>query len=209
MEQDQFETFVTEEQIIPVVTMRDAAYAVSLAETLLEAGFRTIEITLRTAGSLQAIQAIAASDCPIVVGAGSISRVEDIHAAVDAGAEFLVSAGLNPELVDEARKSSMAYLPGIATPSEILTGIGMGIDLFKFFPAEALGGTKYLKAISAPFPAARFVPTGGIRPESLRSYLDMPSVLACGGSWLTPADALQAGDMDRIKHLAWHARTLR
>ncbi|MFP4510886.1 MAG: bifunctional 4-hydroxy-2-oxoglutarate aldolase/2-dehydro-3-deoxy-phosphogluconate aldolase [Spirochaetota bacterium] len=208
MEQNQFESYAGAEGIIPVVTIHDAVHAVSVANALVGAGFHTIEVTLRTPESLKAIQNIARSDSRIVVGAGSVTRESSVDEAIDAGAEFLVSPGLTHSLAERALKRSVAYLPGIATPSEIMTGIEMGLSVFKFFPAEPLGGTEYLKAISAPFPDLRFIPTGGIRPENLGSYLSLPQVLACGGSWLTPRESLASGDMETVTKRSREAKAL-
>lgn len=208
MEQNQFESYAGAERIIPVVTIYDATYAVSVARALVSAGFRTIEVTLRTPESLKAIRDIARSDSGIIVGAGSVTKSSSVDEAMDAGAEFLVSPGLTHSLAETALKRSVAFLPGIATPSQIITGIELGLDVFKFFPAEPLGGASYLKAISAPFPDLRFIPTGGIRPDNLDSYLSLPQVLACGGSWLTPREAMSSGDMETVTKRSLEAKTL-
>ncbi|TVQ26649.1 MAG: bifunctional 4-hydroxy-2-oxoglutarate aldolase/2-dehydro-3-deoxy-phosphogluconate aldolase [Spirochaetaceae bacterium] len=208
MEQKQFESYAGTERIIPVVTLNDATYAVQLAWTLREAGFRTIEVTLRTPDSLRAIQNIASSDCDITVGAGSITNSQAVEDAIAAGAEFLVSPGLTRNLVEQVHKREIAFLPGVSTPSDIMLGMELGITLLKFFPAEPLGGVPYLKALSAPFPEARFVPTGGIRPQNLADYLDLPAVVACGGSWLAPAKAIASGDMSQVKSLCLEAQKL-
>ncbi len=208
MEQKQFESYAGTERIIPVVTLNDATYAVQLAWALREAGFRTIEVTLRTSDSLRAIQHIASSDCDITVGAGSITSPQSVEDAIAAGAEFLVSPGLTENLVDRVRKHEIAFLPGVSTPSDIMLGMELGITLLKFFPAEPLGGAPYLKALAAPFPDARFVPTGGVRPQNLSDYLDLPSVVACGGSWLTPANAIASGDMSQVTSLCMEAQEL-
>jgi 2-dehydro-3-deoxyphosphogluconate aldolase/(4S)-4-hydroxy-2-oxoglutarate aldolase len=188
--------------VMPVVTLQDATLAPDLARALVNGGIRVIEVTLRTPAALLAIERIASSVPEISVGAGTVVSIADLHAAGNAGASFAISPGATATLLAGGATGPVPYIPAIATASELMAGMAAGYRFFKFFPATAAGGIPMLKALGAPFPEARFCPTGGITQESARSFLELPNVLCVGGSWLTPADALQSRDWGRIEALA-------
>ncbi|GAA3205773.1 MULTISPECIES: bifunctional 4-hydroxy-2-oxoglutarate aldolase/2-dehydro-3-deoxy-phosphogluconate aldolase [Nonomuraea] len=195
--------------VIPVVVIEDVESAVPLARALVAGGLPVIEVTLRTPVAREAIARIAAEVPEATVGAGTIRSSEDISASVAAGAKFLVSPGTTLSLVEAMDSSGVPYLPGAATVSEVMALVERGIKELKFFPAEAAGGVPYLKALGGPLPDVRFCPTGGIRVNTAPDYLALPNVGCVGGTWLTPADALAAGDWGRIEKLASEAAALR
>ncbi|HEV7138967.1 MAG TPA: bifunctional 4-hydroxy-2-oxoglutarate aldolase/2-dehydro-3-deoxy-phosphogluconate aldolase [Steroidobacteraceae bacterium] len=195
--------------VMPVVIIEEAGLAPDLARAFIRGGIRVVEITLRTPAALAAIEAIARQVPEIAVGAGTVLSAQDLRAAASAGATFAISPGLTPALLSAAASAAIPYLPAIATASELMQGLAGGYQCFKFFPAGPAGGTAMLKAFAGPFPQARFCPTGGITQESVRSYLELPNVLCAGGSWLSPADALAAGDWKRIEALASRAAASR
>jgi 2-dehydro-3-deoxyphosphogluconate aldolase/(4S)-4-hydroxy-2-oxoglutarate aldolase len=172
--------------VISVLTIGDGIDPAALVETLVEAGLPVIEVTLRTAGALDAIRAMASVD-GTVVGAGTVLDERMLGAAIDAGARFVVSPGLTEPLGKAAMASGVPFLPGIATAGDIMRGLDLGLDRFKFFPAEAAGGLPALKALAAPFGGVRFCPTGGISEQNAPAWLVHPSVLCVGGSWIVPA----------------------
>jgi 2-dehydro-3-deoxyphosphogluconate aldolase/(4S)-4-hydroxy-2-oxoglutarate aldolase len=194
--------------VVPVVVLDDLDHAVPVARALVAGGLPVVELTLRTPVALDAIAAIAAEVPDILVGAGTITSPELVSRAVEAGAQFLVSPGTTPGLLREMAGSGVPFLPGTATVSEAMTVLEAGFSEMKFFPAEASGGAAYLKSLASPLPAARFCPTGGITAATAPSYLALPNVGCVGGSWLTPADALAAGDWDRVATLAREAAAL-
>jgi 2-dehydro-3-deoxyphosphogluconate aldolase/(4S)-4-hydroxy-2-oxoglutarate aldolase len=194
--------------VVPVVVLDDLAHAVPVARALVAGGLPVIELTLRTPVALDAIAAIAEEVPEILVGAGTITSPELVARAVDAGAQFLVSPGTTPSLLRELSGAGVPFLPGTATVSEAMAVLEAGFSEMKFFPAEASGGAAYLKSLASPLPAARFCPTGGITATSAPAYLSLPNVGCVGGSWLTPADALAAGDWDRVATLAREAAAL-
>lgn len=194
--------------VIPVVVIDDLAHAVPVARALVEGGLPVIELTLRTPVALDAIHAIASEVPEILVGAGTIVSPGQVKLALDAGAQFLVSPGCTPDLLSAMAASGAPFLPGTSTVSEALAVLEAGFTEMKFFPAEAAGGAAYLRSIASPLPAARFCPTGGITAASAPSYLALPNVGCVGGSWLTPNDALAAGDWARISRLAAEAAAL-
>jgi 2-dehydro-3-deoxyphosphogluconate aldolase/(4S)-4-hydroxy-2-oxoglutarate aldolase len=189
-------------RVIPVVVVHDAANAVPIAKALVEGGLPIIELTLRTPAALAAIERIANEVPEIIVGAGTIVDTAQPKQAVAAGAQFLVSPGSTADLRTAMRDSGIPHLPGVATVSEVMSLLEEGYTDMKFFPAEAAGGVPYLRAIQSPVPAARFCPTGGITPTSMAEYLKTANVGCVGGSWFTPADAVQRGDWDRVSSLA-------
>lgn len=195
--------------VIPVVVIEDAGSAVPMARALVAGGLPAIEVTLRTPAAREAIARIAAEVPEATVGAGTIRTSEDIAASLAAGAKFLVSPGTTLSLVEAMEASGVPYLPGAATVSEAMALVERGLKELKFFPAEAAGGVPYLKALGGPLPDVRFCPTGGIRPDTAADYLALPNVGCVGGSWLTPADALAAGDWGRVEKLASEAAALR
>lgn len=195
--------------VMPVVVIEDADTAPQLAKAFVRGGIRVVEITLRTAAALAAIEAIAREVPEISVGAGTVLSVADLRAAADAGATFAISPGASSVLLEAGLHAPIPYLPAIATASELMAGLTHGYHCFKFFPAGAAGGIGMLKAFAGPFPQARFCPTGGITQETVKSYLDLPNVLCAGGSWLSPAEALAARDWGRIETLAARAAASR
>ncbi|MCX6398335.1 MAG: bifunctional 4-hydroxy-2-oxoglutarate aldolase/2-dehydro-3-deoxy-phosphogluconate aldolase [Propionibacteriales bacterium] len=194
--------------VMPVVVIDDLATAVPVARALVAGGLPAIELTLRTPVALDALRAIAAEVPEILLGAGTITTPAQAMAAVEAGARFLVSPGLTPDLLTAMRETGLPFLPGTSTVSEVMRVLDAGITEMKFFPAEAAGGTAYLKSVAGPLPRARFCPTGGITPASAPTYLGLSNVGCVGGSWITPADAVAAGDWERISKLAAEAATL-
>lgn len=194
--------------VIPVVVVHDAADAVPIARALVEGGLPIIELTLRTPMALAAIERIAAEVPEIIVGAGTVVDTAQAKHALAAGAQFLVSPGSTAELRAAMRDTGLPHLPGVATVSEVMSLLEDGYTDMKFFPAEAAGGARYLRAIHPPVPAARFCPTGGITPTNMAEYLNAPNVGCVGGSWLTPADAVDRHDWSQISSLASVAREL-
>ncbi|MCW2842473.1 MAG: 4-hydroxy-2-oxoglutarate aldolase [Nocardioides sp.] len=194
--------------VVPVVVVDDLAHAVPVARALVAGGLPVIELTLRTPVALDAIRAIADQVPEILVGAGTIVTPGQAKEALDAGAQFLVSPGSTPSLLAAMAETGLPFLPGTATVSEVLAVLEAGLTELKFFPAEASGGAAFLRSIASPVPQARFCPTGGITAGSAPSYLSLPNVGCVGGSWLTPADALAAGDWGRVEELARAAAAL-
>ena len=171
--------------VIPVLVIDDAAHARSIAEALVAGGLRALEITLRTPAALEAISQMSGVE-GAVVGAGTVLNAADLRASLEAGARFIVSPGLTKPLADAAFAAEVPFLPGIATAGDIMRGLDLGLNHFKFFPAEAAGGRPALKSLAAPFFQARFCPTGGVTAATASDWLAMPSVLCVGGSWLVP-----------------------
>ncbi|MER5818014.1 bifunctional 4-hydroxy-2-oxoglutarate aldolase/2-dehydro-3-deoxy-phosphogluconate aldolase [Streptomyces californicus] len=194
--------------VVPVVVLHDVADAVPLARALVAGGLPAIEVTLRTPAALASIRAMAAEVPDAVVGAGTVISPEHVRDTVDAGARFLVSPGWTDALLEAMKASGVPFLPGVSTTSEVVALLERGVHEMKFFPAEAAGGTAYLKALSAPLPQARFCPTGGISLASAPSYLALPNVGCVGGSWMVPGDAVAAKDWDRVARLAAEASAL-
>ncbi|GGY91260.1 bifunctional 4-hydroxy-2-oxoglutarate aldolase/2-dehydro-3-deoxy-phosphogluconate aldolase [Streptomyces sp. WAC04189] len=194
--------------VVPVVVVDDLADAVPLARALVAGGLPAIEVTLRTPVALDAIRAIAAEVPDAVVGAGTVVTAEQVAEVVAAGARFLVSPGWTDALLTAMRDSGVPFLPGVSTTSEVVALLERGVREMKFFPAEAAGGTAYLKALAAPLPQARFCPTGGIGPTSAPRYLALPNVGCVGGSWMLPKDAVASRDWGRVEALAREAAGL-
>jgi 2-dehydro-3-deoxyphosphogluconate aldolase/(4S)-4-hydroxy-2-oxoglutarate aldolase len=194
--------------VIPVLTIDRERDAVPLARALADGGLRVIEVALRTPAAVAAIAAIAREAPEVIVGAGTLQRAADVAAAVHAGARFLVSPGATPELAAAALAAERPYLPGVATPSEVMAARALGICVMKFFPAEALGGVGFLKALAPVFPGIAFCPTGGIDERSAPDYLALPNVPLVGGSWMAPKDAVAARDWGRIRRLAEHVSAI-
>jgi 2-dehydro-3-deoxyphosphogluconate aldolase/(4S)-4-hydroxy-2-oxoglutarate aldolase len=202
------EPLVTSVPVIPVVVLEDVAAAVPLARALVAGGLNVIEITLRTNAALQAIEAIAGEVEGAVVGAGTILSKGQLIAAARAGARFLVSPGADSDVLKAAADSPVPFMPGAATPSEVMTLMDAGYMIQKFFPAEPAGGIPYLEALASPLPAISFCPTGGIGAANAEAYLALDNVVCVGGSWVAPADAIAASEWGRIETLARQAATL-
>lgn len=195
--------------VIPVIIIERAEHAVAMAEALLAGGVRVLEITLRTPAALAAIEAIARSVPQAVVGAGTVRSAADAQAARSAGAAFAVSPGCTETVAQACRDAGLTLLPGVATASEVMRATELGFRFLKFFPAAPAGGTALLKSWTGPFADIVFCPTGGISPANAGDYLALANVKVVGGSWLTPPDALAAGDWGRITRLAREAAALR
>ena len=195
--------------VLPVVVIEDVADAVPLARALVAGGLPAIEVTLRTPVALEALRAIAGEVPGAVVGAGTVVTPGQVKECVEAGARFLVSPGWTELLLEAMQGSGVPFLPGVSTTSEVVALLERGVREMKFFPAQASGGTAYLRALAGPLPQARFCPTGGIGVDSAPDYLALPNVGCVGGSWMIPADAVAARDWGRIEVLAREAAGLR
>jgi len=192
-------------KVIPVVVLNSAEDALPLAEALLEGGLPCAEITFRTEAAEESIRRISRALPEMLVGAGTVLKPDQAARAVAAGARFVVSPGTNPDVVRYCLENDVTVIPGVCTPTDIETALGMGLEALKFFPAEAFGGLKTLKALSAPYGAVKFFPTGGISLANLADYLAFSKVLACGGSWMVKPDLIQAGDFAEIARLTEEA----
>ncbi|VTU45908.1 KHG/KDPG aldolase (plasmid) [Variovorax sp. SRS16] len=188
--------------VIPVIVINRLEDAVPLARALVAGGVRVLELTLRTPVALKAIEAIANEVEGAMIGVGTITRPEDFDASVKAGALFGVSPGLTPELIAASKDSSLPLLPGVMTPSDVITARAAGFTQLKLFPAQQAGGVGMLKALGGPFPDLAFCPTGGISLATAPEFLALPNVACVGGSWLTPGDAIASRDWGRIAALA-------
>jgi 2-dehydro-3-deoxyphosphogluconate aldolase/(4S)-4-hydroxy-2-oxoglutarate aldolase len=195
--------------VIPVIVVDRVEDAVPLAQALVDGGVRVLEVTLRTPAAMASIEAMARAVPSAIVGAGTVRSVADVHAAKAAGCAFAVSPGYTPEVGRACRDAGLTLLPGVATASEVMLANADGYTFLKFFPAVAAGGLPMLKSLAGPFPDVAFCPTGGITLETAPQFLALPNVKVCGGSWLTPGDAVKAGDWTRITRLAREAAALR
>lgn len=184
--------------VVPVVVLEDAAQAVPTAKALLAGGITAMEITFRTAAARDSIAKVAAEVPEIIVGAGTVINVEQLHQAVEAGAKFIVSPGSDEAVIAEAMRLNVPITPGVVTPSEIMLGLRYSVKVFKFFPAETFGGLRTIKALSGPFPQIRFIPTGGINQDNAAEYFKNPKIQAVGGSWMVTKDMVAAGDFAGI-----------
>ncbi|MCX4860718.1 bifunctional 4-hydroxy-2-oxoglutarate aldolase/2-dehydro-3-deoxy-phosphogluconate aldolase [Streptomyces canus] len=195
--------------VVPVVVIEDASDAVPLARALVAGGLPAIEVTLRTPVALDAIRAIAGEVPEAVVGAGTVITPDQVTETVAAGARFLVSPGWTDVLLEAMQASGVPFLPGVSTTSEVVALLERGVTEMKFFPAEAAGGTAYLRSLAGPLPQARFCPTGGIGPANAPDYLALPNVGCVGGTWMLPANAIAARDWGRVETLAREAAELK
>jgi 2-dehydro-3-deoxyphosphogluconate aldolase/(4S)-4-hydroxy-2-oxoglutarate aldolase len=190
--------------IVPVIVLDDPDLARPLADALAEGGLPCAEVTFRTARAASALK-LMAQDTRLVVGAGTVLTVEQVDAAIEAGATYIVTPGYSRNVVRACQDRGIPVIPGVATPTEIQMALADGITLVKFFPAEAIGGTRALSAMAAPFPMLRFIPTGGISSGNLADYLALPSVMAVGGSWMVPASLVSKRKWADVSHLAAEA----
>lgn len=195
--------------VVPVLVIEDVAQAGPLARALVAGGLRALEVTLRTPAALEAIAAMAEAAPEAVVGVGTLRTADDVRAAVAAGARFGVSPGLSQAVLNAAEEARLPMLPGVATPSEALAAAERGLEVLKFFPAEANGGVPVLRAWESPLSGLVFCPTGGIGPANAGDYLALPNVLCVGGSWMAPQEMLTRGDWAGITRLALAAAKLR
>ncbi|HKQ79731.1 MAG TPA: bifunctional 4-hydroxy-2-oxoglutarate aldolase/2-dehydro-3-deoxy-phosphogluconate aldolase [Blastocatellia bacterium] len=194
--------------IVPVVSIPKLEHALPLAESLLEGGLPCAEITFRTTAAAEAIAKIGSRFPEILLGAGTVLTTEQAETAINAGAEFIVSPGTNLAVVDHCLSKGVTMFPGVCTPTEIEMALSKGVDVLKFFPAEPMGGVKFLQAICAPYRNVQFIPTGGIDAKNIGQYLALPQVVACGGSWMVKPELFEAGDFAKVKQLAGEAVAL-
>lgn len=186
-------------RIVPVIVIDDAAQATGLAGALAAGGLPIAEVTFRTSAAAEAIRRIAGENPDVLAGAGTVLTAQQAREAVDAGARFIVSPGFGPGVVDWCLEHGVPVFPGVCTPTEVEMALGKGLSTLKFFPAEQAGGVPFLKAIGAPYGMVKFVPTGGVSAANLGSYLALKNVVACGGSWMAPAEWIRAGEFERIR----------
>ena len=191
--------------VVPLVQADDPAVAVRTAEALCAGGLTVVEVVLRSDNALEGLRAIAAELSEVTAGAGTVLSAGQAEQAMDAGAQFIVSPGLDVDVVAVARRRGIPVLPGIVTPTELQRAFNLGLDVVKFFPASIAGGVPALRALASVFRSMRFMPTGGVSAGNLADFLAVPAVLACGGSWLTPGDAIERGDYDTVTALAREA----
>lgn len=194
--------------IVPVLTVPDASKAAQVAHAFKRGGLTVLEITLRTEAAAEAIAEMKRAEPDMVVGAGTIRNEQDLKTALEAGSDFLVSPGLSPSLIAATRGLPVPLLPGIATPSEAMSAYEAGFETLKLFPAEVVGGAPMLKALAGPLPHLKFMPTGGLTPENLKTYASLPNVVAMGGTWLAKPDHIEADDWSGIENRSREALAL-
>lgn len=188
-------------RIVPVVVLNDAKDAAPLAEALCEGGLPCAEVTFRTEAAEESIRIMATQFPDMLVGAGTVLTIEQVERAVNAGAKFIVSPGFDPEIVDYCIAREIPVFPGCITPSEVAQAVKRGLKVVKFFPAEQFGGLSTIKALAAPYPNVRFMPTGGVSEKNLETYLSFDKIVACGGSWMVKSNLVEAGEFDKITEL--------
>lgn len=191
--------------IIPVVVLEDAKDAEPLGKALMEGGLPCAEVTFRTTAAEEAIKIMTEKFPDMLVGAGTVLTTEQADSAIAAGAKFIVSPGLNPDVVAHCVKKGIPVTPGTCTPTDVEKALTFGLDVVKFFPAEPAGGLDFIKAIAAPYVGVKFMPTGGINANNVRDYLKYDRIIACGGSWMVKGDLIKAGDFEKIKELTAEA----
>lgn len=196
---------LTVSPIVPVITIENENDALPLAKALIEGGVNVMEITLRTKAGLKSIEIIAKELPEMVVGAGTVINEEQFDAVCSAGAKFVISPGFTTKLLEHASKSDVPLIPGVATASEIMSAISYGLDTFKLFPANIVGGIGALKAFYGPFSEIKFCPTGGVNLENLKEFLSQPNVLCVGGTWFVPKDDISNHNFDKITKLCKEA----
>lgn len=197
-------------RIVPVVAIQDAIHAKPLAKALCDGGLPCAEITFRTEAAADCIQIMSKEFPDMLIGAGTVLSAANADQAMKAGASFIVSPGLNPAVVKHCIKKKYPVIPGINNATGIETALSFGLDFVKFFPAEASGGLEMIKALSAPYPQIRYMPTGGINPENLHTYLACDKVVACGGTWMVKEDLINTENFAEIQRLTQEAvRTVR
>ena len=199
---------LSENPVVPLVQADEPNIGVEVSRALAAGGLRVAEVVLRTDRALECLRAVADDVPEMIAGAGTVLSAEQANAALDHGAQFIVSPGLDDGVVSVARERGVPIYPGTMTPSEVQRAYNLGLDTVKFFPASIAGGVPALKALASVFRTMKFMPTGGVSPANLADFLAVPAVLACGGSWLTPKDAIAAGDFEVITELAAEAVAL-
>ena len=195
-------------RLLPVIKISDPEKAVPLAGALIRGGLPAAEITFRTSCAAEAIGLITKAFPEMLVGAGTVLSVQQAEKAVKAGAKFIVSPGLNPSVVGYCVENGIPVIPGVVTPGEIETALSFGLEVVKFFPAEAYGGLKTIKALSAPYGMVKFMPTGGVNEENLKSYLSCPAVFACGGSFMVKESLISEGNFEEITRMTEKAMSI-
>lgn len=195
---------LTAHRLVPVVVLNDTGHADGLADALVAGGLPVAEVTLRTDAGLGSIRTMADRG-DILVGAGTVTTVDQVDQVVDAGARFIVSPGFSRAVVDRALHHGVPIVPGCVTPSEIMAALEAGITTVKFFPAGVYGGAKAIKALAAPFAGVQFIPTGGVSADNLGDFLSLPYVPAVGGSWMVPVGSIDSGDFDDVTRLTAQA----
>jgi 2-dehydro-3-deoxyphosphogluconate aldolase/(4S)-4-hydroxy-2-oxoglutarate aldolase len=191
--------------VVPLVQADDPDTAIETTNALVAGGLKVVEVVLRTPAALTCLREVAIAVPDAIVGAGTVLSVEQANAAIDAGAEFIVCPGLHAPVVETAIAAGLPVYPGVATASELQLGWNLGLRTLKFFPASLAGGTAMMKALGSAFQGVKFMPTGGVSASNLPDFLALPNVLACGGSWLTPKPAIEAGDFETVSRLAAEA----
>lgn len=194
--------------LVPVVVLKDAKDALPLAKALCEGGIACAEVTFRTEAAEESIRLMAKNYPEMIVGAGTVLTIEQVDRAVAAGARFIVSPGFDAEIVDYCLEKNVPVMPGCMTPSEIAQAVKRNIEIIKFFPAEQAGGLNMIKAVAAPYTMARFMPSGGINADNLKTYLSFDKIAAVGGSWMVKDELIKAGDFEKIKELTKEAAQL-
>ncbi|EKO3969798.1 keto-hydroxyglutarate-aldolase/keto-deoxy-phosphogluconate aldolase [Vibrio fluvialis] len=187
-------------KIVPVIAINDAAHAVPLAKVLVENGLPCAEVTFRTDAAQESIRLMRDAYPDLLIGAGTVLTTQQVDQAISAGADFIVSPGLNPTTVKYCQQRGIAIVPGVNNPSLVEQAMELGLKTLKFFPAEPSGGVAMLKALSAVYPV-QYMPTGGVNPRNVADYLAIPSVVACGGTWMVPSDLMDSGNWDEIARL--------
>jgi 2-dehydro-3-deoxyphosphogluconate aldolase/(4S)-4-hydroxy-2-oxoglutarate aldolase len=193
---------ISELAVFPIVVLDEATQAVQIGNALKEGGLPCAEFTFRTAAAAEAIRIFSEKFPDMLVGAGTVLTVDQARLAIDAGAEFIVAPGFNPRVVDYCLEWSISIFPGVCTPTDVEMALERGLKVLKFFPAAAIGGVSYLKALSGPFRGVSFIPTGGVNTSNLVEYLSLDNVIACGGSWLAPTQLIRDGNFADISSLA-------
>lgn len=199
---------IKELKLIPVVIINNIEHAIPLGKALLEAGLPVIEITFRTEAAAESITQIVKRIPELFVGAGTVLKVEQVEAAVNAGSQFIVTPGFNPQVVDYCVENNITIIPGLNTPTMVEWALERGITLVKFFPADISGGPKMLKVLSGPYPTMKFIPTGGINNSNMIDYLKLDNVMAVGGSWIVKKELIESGKFDEIMKLIKEALSL-
>lgn len=194
--------------VVPVVVLEEEADALPLAKALIEGGLPCAEVTFRTEAAAGAIRQITETYPEMLMGAGTVLTIEQVDRAIASGAKFIVSPGFDPEIVDYCLEKQIPVFPGCMTPSEVAWAVKRGLEVVKFFPAEQAGGLAMIKAMAAPYPQLRFMPTGGIGPKNLTEYLSFEKILCCGGSWMVKGDLVKEKRYDEIQKLAKEAKML-
>lgn len=202
--EERFEDF----GVVPVVVLDEVKDALPLAKALTEGGLPCAEVTFRTEAAEESIKVMAEAYPDMVVGAGTVLTIEQVDAAVKAGAKFIVSPGFDPEIVDYCLEKEIPIFPGCVTPSEVAQAVKRGLKVVKFFPAEPAGGVAMIKAMAAPYNQLRFMPTGGIGTQNLKDYLEFDKIICCGGSWMVKADLIKNGEFEKICKLTKEAKEL-